>query len=123
MGFEGLVTEGGESLLSEQGWTRVTETSTPEGESGGGGGRQSARMGDQISHGGVIVVGSPNVLVNSPQKARLTDMVICEIHDEQTIVGGCETVLVNGLPAARVDDPISCGATIVTGSPNVFIQG
>ena len=42
-------------------------------------------------------------------------------HPPNTIAAGSKTVLIKGLPAARQLDLTGCGATIVSGSPNVFI--
>jgi uncharacterized Zn-binding protein involved in type VI secretion len=83
----------------------------------------AARLGDTISHEGVIVTGSPDVFVEGPPSARLTDEALCDIHDEQSIVSGSLTVLVNGLPKARIGDSISCEATIVTGAATVLVGG
>lgn len=84
---------------------------------------QAARVGDEISHGGNIVAGSPNVFINGPASARVGDAVLCDIHGSQTVASGSTTVFVNGPAKARVGDSISCGATIVTGSPDVIVGG
>lgn len=84
---------------------------------------QAARIGDEISHGGSIVSGSENVVVEGSPQARLGDAVMCDIHDEQVIVTGSSTVFVNGRPAARVGDSISCDAVISTGAARTFIGG
>ena len=87
----------------------------------------AARLGDAIDHGGAIIGGSLNVLVNGLPSARLGDPVYCEIHSLQgaiqTITSGSLTVLVNGLPKARIGDSISCGATIISGSLDVITGG
>jgi uncharacterized Zn-binding protein involved in type VI secretion len=83
----------------------------------------AARFGDEIDHGGVIFEGSPNVFINGPMSARVGDGVFCEIHGTQVIATGSLTVLVNGQPKARVGDLCSCAASIITGSPNVFVGG
>lgn len=42
-------------------------------------------------------------------------------HGAQT-VSGSPNVFVNSLPVARIGDSISCGSTIKTGSPDVFVN-
>lgn len=86
-------------------------------------GRRVARITDQISHGGSIVEGSPNVITNGLNTARLNDRVVCMIHGPQVIATASQTVRANGRGVARLDDLISCGAVIVTASPNVYAGG
>ena len=83
----------------------------------------AARVGDAISHGGVIIAGSPNVFVEGPPSARMGDAVMCANHGSQVIVSGSVTVLVNGPQKARMGDMISCGATIVAGAPRTIVGG
>jgi uncharacterized Zn-binding protein involved in type VI secretion len=90
---------------------------------GGGAGKPAARIGDAISHGGVIVAGSPNVFIEGPASARVGDAVICSTHGAQVIVSGSTTVFVNGPQKARMGDLISCGAIIVAGAPRTLVGG
>jgi uncharacterized Zn-binding protein involved in type VI secretion len=86
-------------------------------------------MFDATNHPGLIVKGSPNVTINFLPAARSTDLHACLMpplagpHPPTPIAMGSKTVLINGLPAARQFDLTGCGATIVTGSPNVQIGG
>jgi uncharacterized Zn-binding protein involved in type VI secretion len=90
----------------------------------GGSGQAAARLGDEITHGGPIITGSPDVFIVGPPSARETDLVYCAIHEEQIIAQGSLTVLVNGLPKARVGDLISCAATIAPpGAVTVLVGG
>lgn len=97
-------------------------------------GKPAARMGDQTAHGGVIVKGQPNVLIDGKPAARLTDMHTCPMQTPGTppiphvggpIVGpGAPTVLIGGLPAAVVGDNCVCTGppdSIVAGSTSVMI--
>ena len=77
---------------------------------------QVARLGDAISHGGVIVQGSPNVFVDGRPVARRGDKVVCALHGPQTIISASSKVYANGLGVARIGDTTSCGATIISGS-------
>lgn len=82
--------------------------------------RKVARITDTISHGGQIIEGSPNTFANSLKIARLGDHVQCAIHGLQTITSASTTVKANSKGMARLNDTISCGAVIVTASPNVW---
>lgn len=82
----------------------------------------AARKGDQISHGGPIVAGSPTVEINGMDGARKGDPVACSLHGSQVITGGSPDVFYDGKAAARIGDAISCGAVIVTGSPDVSVD-
>lgn len=78
---------------------------------------------------GVIVSGSPNVLINGLPAARKDDKGLhapCCAANNFTVSGGSSTVLVNGKPLARSGDATShCGGTgtISTGSPTVIAGG
>jgi uncharacterized Zn-binding protein involved in type VI secretion len=72
-------------------------------------------MGDVTAHGGVIVVGSPNVLIGNKPAARVGDNHTCpQVDGIKPHVGGpimppgSPTVLINGLPAARMGDMAQC---------------
>lgn len=82
----------------------------------------AARLGDTISHGGAIVEGSPNTVDNGIPVARLGDAVICDIHGGQVISSASPDCFVNGIPRARFGDSISCGAIIVSASPDTVVN-
>lgn len=69
---------------------------------------------------------SSNVFINSRGAHRLGDAWrkhCCPhlgCHSGVTATGS-SSVFVNGRPAARVEDMVSCGSAIMTGSHNVFI--
>lgn len=90
----------------------------------------AARAGDPTSHGGVIVVGSPTVLVGGRPAARLGDFASCPLfngtvpHVGGPIVTGAPTVLVNGVPAARMGDTVAeagPSSVVIGGAPTVVI--
>jgi uncharacterized Zn-binding protein involved in type VI secretion len=95
----------------------------------------AARMGDPTAHGGVIVMGFPQVLISGQPAARLGDMHTCPMvtpglppvpHVGGPITMGSATVLVGGQPAARVGDMATCVGppdAIVSGCPTVLIGG
>ena len=82
-----------------------------------------ARLTDTISHGGEIITGSPNTILNNLQVARIGDLVDCAIHGINAIITGSSTVIVNGVGVARLFDRTECGAEIVTASPNEIAGG
>lgn len=70
--------------------------------------------------------GSPNVNINGKAAGRVGDSYVphgCDIHvpHSGTIASGASHVFINGKAAGRVGDPVSCGGSVATGSPNVFI--
>ncbi|WP_412460638.1 PAAR domain-containing protein [Pseudomonas sp. SC11] len=56
--------------------------------------------------------------------AREGDSIRCPVHGDSTLLSGSPNVLINGRPAARQDDECACGDTLSTGfSTSVFING
>jgi len=93
----------------------------------GGGGLMGEAVGRTI-HGpasGMLSIGSPNVLINGlPATMAAASFGNCSQHGPaRPVASGVATVLVNGHPIARVGDQLNCAATIMSGSPNVFIAG
>jgi uncharacterized Zn-binding protein involved in type VI secretion len=96
-------------------------------------GKPAARLGDSTAHGGVIMVGAPNVLIGGAPAARMGDMHVCPMmnpgvppppHIGQQIIMGSPTVLIGGQMAARVGDPVMCSGppdSIMMGCPTVLI--
>jgi uncharacterized Zn-binding protein involved in type VI secretion len=89
--------------------------------------KPAARMGDSTAHGGVIVAGTPTVLICNQPAARMGDMHTCPMvtpgvppvpHVGGPIVMGSATVLIGGQPAARMGDQATC-----TGPPDVIATG
>lgn len=72
------------------------------------------------------IMASTNVLVNGLGVHRATDKwaihACAPPHDGFAVPIGPMNVLVNGLPVAKIGDPVSCGSTMVTGSPNVMVN-
>lgn len=60
-----------------------------------------------------------------PLAARVGDAHACpqKGHSVNSIVSDSNNVFINGAPASRIGDTTSCGATIVTGSSTVTING
>ena len=89
----------------------------------------AARMFDPTSHPGLVMQGSPNVLIENLPAARATDKHVCLLpplagpHPPSPIAKGSATVLINNLPAARQGDTAGCGAPILKGALTVLIGG
>ncbi|MGK0547386.1 PAAR domain-containing protein [Halomonas cupida] len=86
------------------------------------------RVGDSSSHGGTVVTGQANYLVNGIPVAVVGDMVACpqKGHGVCPIVEGHPTFFVNGKAVAFHGCSTACGATLLSstthyhaiGSPN-----
>lgn len=82
----------------------------------------AAKLGDTIDHGGAIVSGSGNVMINDQPAAIVGgSTVTCALHASSAMASGSATVLINDKPAARMGDVAGCGAVVVSGSANVQI--
>ena len=71
---------------------------------------------------------SPNVFANGIGVGRVGDSYEghgCEFHPVHTgvIAAGSKSVFVNGRRVGRIGDGISCGGSVIEGSPNVFCGG
>lgn len=71
---------------------------------------------------------SPNVFINQLGAGRVDDSYVahgCIVHAPHSgvIAAGSATVFINGRQAGRIGDPVSCGGSVASGSPNVFIGG
>ena len=73
-------------------------------------------VGDQTSHGGVVIVGTPTTTINGKMVARVGDQVTCPQHGHggtTVIVSGDATMMVDGKPVARHGDKTACGADLI----------
>ncbi|SMB79554.1 Zn-binding Pro-Ala-Ala-Arg (PAAR) domain-containing protein, incolved in TypeVI secretion [Pasteurella testudinis DSM 23072] len=72
---------------------------------------------------GYITQGSNSIFINGKPAAfaGLNNSINCNNHSLKVIASGSETVFLHNQSAAREGDCTSCGAKIMTGSPNVFI--
>jgi RHS repeat-associated protein len=77
------------------------------------------------SPAGTIVTASPNVFINSRKAAHVEKSTgACDKHPGPVKVAeGSTNVFINGTAAARKGDKMTCGATLSSGSDNVFIGG
>ena len=81
-----------------------------------------ARLGDPGSHGGAIITGAPTVIVNDRPMARVGDMYACPIHGPNPIITGVYSVIGQEQYVAHVGSKTACGAVILAGSPDTFVD-
>ena len=87
----------------------------------------AARLFDPTSHPGLLMQGSPTVLIEGLPAARMSDKHVCLLppvagpHPPSPIAKGSVSVLINDLPAARQGDAAGCGAQILKGATTVLI--
>ena len=80
---------------------------------------QICRIGDSGSHGGTISTGSPNVFINGIAVARNGDIYNCAQHGPNALIASSNDVTANDIAVIKVGDFATCGATMISGSPNV----
>ena len=71
---------------------------------------------------------SPNVYANGIPVHRQSDSWAVHCNPlpschAGSLAAGSSTVYVNGLQIGRIGDPVDCGSSVATGSPNVFAGG
>lgn len=67
---------------------------------------------------------SSNVFINGLGAHRVTDTWqphSCITTHDSYLAAGSSSVFINGLAASRIGDPVECGSTVLSGSPDVFI--
>jgi len=86
------------------------------------------RLGDMCTGHGCFpprpnVEGSPNVFANALPVHRQADMWAvhcCVICHAAPLAQGAPTVFANNKQVGRIGDPVACGSSVASGSPNVF---
>jgi len=83
---------------------------------------RATRLGDTTCHGGVILGGSENVIIDGKPAARLGDLHSCPNpgHTINVVCSGYSNILINGRPGAAVGEFCVCGASITSGSSTVL---
>jgi uncharacterized Zn-binding protein involved in type VI secretion len=84
--------------------------------------RPLIRVDDTTSHGGKVLEGSENMIVDGKPVARVGDKVSCPIHGDTTIDSGSPTYIIDGKPTARDGDKTACGATLKATQDHYLIQ-
>lgn len=85
--------------------------------------KKVARIGDQCTHGAIIITGDERKLSNNRRTARIGDLVSCPIpgHGVNPIIASMDTMIVTNenRKEARVTAIAACGATIIQGSDDI----
>jgi uncharacterized Zn-binding protein involved in type VI secretion len=87
-------------------------------------GMPAATITSQTAHGGIVMVGFPQVLIGMMPASRIGDMHVCPMvtgivpHVGGPFVLGSMTVLVGMMPQSRVTDQLVC-----VGPPDVAVMG
>src|SRR5581483_3454368 len=87
-------------------------------------GMPAATITSMTAHGGNVVLGFPQVLINFMPASRITDMHVCPMvtgivpHVGGPFVMGSPTVLTGFMPQSRVTDQLVC-----VGPPDVCVMG
>jgi uncharacterized Zn-binding protein involved in type VI secretion len=79
------------------------------------------RIGDQSSHGGVVLSGASKTMMFGKAVALLGDKVSCPIkgHGVCPIVEGDSSWLVDGKPVALEGHKTACGAALISSMPEL----
>ena len=82
-------------------------------------------LGDATTHGGRVISGQPNYIVNGRQVAVVGDKVTCpkDGHGVCSIIEGHPTITVNGKPVAFHGCATSCGARLISSMNSVHAIG
>jgi len=87
-------------------------------------GMPAATITSETAHGGVVMVGFPQVMINFMPASRIGDMHVCPMvtgvvpHVGGPFILGSMTVLVGMMPQSRVTDQLTC-----VGPPDVCVMG
>jgi uncharacterized Zn-binding protein involved in type VI secretion len=85
-------------------------------------GQPLIRVGDKTSHGGEVMTGSANMIIDGKEVARLGDKVTCPTCGDTVIAVGSPTYITDGQPTARHGDTTACGATLIASQTSYFIE-
>lgn len=82
-----------------------------------------ARVGDNLTHGAHVLTGASFRIVNDKKVARVGDLVRCPLHGVNPIIAqNAQIVQTEDKRTAHIVSIAKCGAQIITGSPDVFID-
>lgn len=84
--------------------------------------RPLIRVGDPTSHGGTVLEGSDNFVIDGKPVARVGDKVSCPIHGDTVIDSGSDSYVTDARPTAREGDKTACGAILNATQTHYFIR-
>ncbi|RYD54689.1 MAG: PAAR domain-containing protein [Verrucomicrobiaceae bacterium] len=75
------------------------------------------RVGDNLSHGAVVITGESIRKVEGKKVARRGDLISCPLHGVQPIISTISTpVKTTGPQTSHIASTAACGAILITGS-------
>lgn len=84
-----------------------------------------SRKGDLTGGGGRIITNAPTVFCNGinvgVHSAAITPHRPGGKHNRAKTTAGSPTVFAEGKPVVRVTSPLSCGHSVIQGSPDTFV--
>lgn len=81
------------------------------------------RIGDNLSHGAVVITGETIRTVEGKKVARRGDLVSCPLHGVQPIVTTISNpVTTTGPNTAHLASVAACGAILITGSDLTYLD-
>lgn len=81
------------------------------------------RIGDNLSHGAVVITGESIRTVQGKKVARRGDLVSCPIHGVQPIISTISNpVKTTGPQTAHIASRAACGAILITGSDLTYLD-
>jgi len=86
---------------------------------------QTATVGSKLSHGGIVVGGTSNVITNGKAAATVGDKVLCNMHGVSYILKSqrvSRNVFIGDSAIAMVGDKCECGAVIIDGEAGCVVS-
>jgi uncharacterized Zn-binding protein involved in type VI secretion len=86
-------------------------------------GMKITRVGDNLSHGAVVITGEDMRTVEGKKVARRGDLVSCPLHGVQQIITTLSSPVTTNKPnTAHVTSVAACGAILITGSDLTVLE-
>ena len=83
---------------------------------------KNARVTDICDHGPQIITGAEKEICENQRSSRIGDIYNCPEHGPNPIVSGSPNVYVQGARTARIGDVTACGAVIITGAQRHIVN-
>ena len=89
-----------------------------------------SRVGDTNQEGGAITGGAPTVFANGKPVGQVGNTLTAHApwarkphppHDKATVTSGSPSVYADGIAVAKVGSSNSCGHSMASGSPDVYV--
>lgn len=84
--------------------------------------RSAAYVGSTTGHGGNVIEGSVDVVINGKPAIGVGHPALCPKHGKSAVATGREDVLVNGVPMARLLDKVLCAGARPPGPGGALVD-